>query len=282
MSAKKVLGKGLNALLQTENTGDKGVNELKITEIEPNVNQPRKKFDDEKLRHLSDSINQHGMVQPIIVKRENDIYRIIAGERRWRAARLAGLDTVPVVIKDITNKEIMEIALIENLQREDLNPIEEAEAFEKLMSEYKITQEQLSQTVGKSRSSIANSVRLLSLTEKVRSFLINGEISSGHARALLAIEDKNQQEIIAQEIITKNLNVRETEKVVKNILTKKSRSKSKQQSKDENFIDIEEKLKSIFGTQVKLIHKNKTGKISIEYYSLEDLDRILEIINSLK
>lgn len=278
---RKGLGKGLGALISSaEFTGDsEGLKELKINEIEPNVNQPRKHFDDEKLTQLSESIKQHGIVQPIIVKKENDVYRIVAGERRWRAARLAGLSTVPVVIRELTNKQVMEIALIENIQREDLNPIEEAEAYEKLIGEYSLTQEEISNIIGKSRSAVANSLRLLNLQEKIRNYVINDEISSGHARALLSIEDKELQKKVAQEIIEKSLNVRETEKLVKKYLSKND--KVKIVKRNEEIIQIEDKLKSIFGTKVSLINNNKKGKIMIEYYSVSELERLLELIENI-
>lgn len=275
---KKGLGKGLGALIESEDSSDKrGILEIKINDIEPNINQPRKKFDDDKLLQLSESIREHGIVQPIIVKKVNDSYKIVAGERRWRAARLAGLTSVPTVVKEISDKQLMEIALIENIQREDLNPIEEAEAFERLLREYDMTQDELSKAVGKSRSVIANSLRLMSLDEKVKEFVINGELSNGHARALIAIENKDLQVKAAEEIISKSLNVRQTEALVKSIHVEKKVPKVS--VKDENFIEIEEKLKSIFGTKVELQNNNKKGKIMIEYYSMEELDRILEMID---
>ncbi len=279
---KKGLGKGLGALITSADTtsDETFVKEIKINEIEPNANQPRKSFDNEKLVQLSESIKQHGVVQPIIVKKEENTYKIIAGERRWRAARLAGLTSVPVVVRDVSNKQVMEMALIENIQREDLNPIEEAEAYERLMKEYNLTQEEISNTVGKSRPAIANSLRLLNLNGKLKAYVINEEISSGHARALLAIDDVKLQEKIAEEIIDKELNVRETEKIIKKMLSKDK--KPKQAKLTEELADIEDKLKNIFGTKVKLLSNNKKGKIMIEYYSNEELERILELVASIK
>lgn len=280
MNNKKGLGKGLGALITDNSSNDEAsVKEIKINEIEPNNNQPRKKFDDEKLKTLSESIMQHGIVQPIIVRKDGSIYRIVAGERRWRAARLAGLKTVPVVIKELTNKQVMEIALIENIQREDLNPIEEAEAFDRLLNEYSMTQEELSNSIGKSRSAIANTIRLLGLNEKVKEHLINGEITSGHARALLSINDEDLQIEVCEEVIEKNLSVRETESLVKKNLKVKNKDKIKRENRNEEIIKIEEDLKNIFGTKVKLLDKNNKGKILIEYYSNDDLERILEVIN---
>lgn len=277
---KKGLGKGLGALIISAENEETGVKELKLNEIEPNVNQPRKNFNDEKLLQLSESIKQHGVVQPIIVKKEDDTYRIVAGERRWRAARLAGLTTVPVVIKDIGNKQVMEIALIENLQREDLNPIEEAEAYERLMKEFNLTQEEISTTVGKSRSAVANSLRLLNLCSKMKEYIINEELTSGHARALMAIEDKEAQGKAAEEVIERKLSVRETESFVKKYLSKKAKPVKK--NKSEEYLQIEENFKNIFGTKVQLISNNKKGKIVIEYYSNDELERIIEIINKME
>lgn len=275
---RKGLGKGLGALIETANQDDGiGLVELKINEIEPNTHQPRKNFDDEKLIQLSESIKEYGIVQPIIVRKENDTYRIVAGERRWRAARLAGLNVVPVVIKDISNRQLMEIALIENIQREDLNPIEEAEAFDRLLKEFNMTQEELSKAVGKSRSAIANSIRLMSLCEEIKNFVVNGDLSNGHARTLIVIENKEMQKQIAAEIIEKGLNVRQTEILVKRLLSNKPKEKST--FKDENFIEIEDRLKGIFGTKVQLVSNNKKGKILIEYYSNDELQRILDLVD---
>ncbi len=272
---KKGLGKGLGALISNESLeDDSGVIELKINEIEPNASQPRKFFDDEKLAQLADSIKQHGIIQPIIVKKENNIYTIIAGERRWRAAKLAGLSKVPVLIKDFTDKQVMEIALIENLQREDLNPIEEAEAFLHLMNEFDLTQEQIAVTIGRSRSAIANTLRLLGLSNEVKKFIISGDLTSGHARTLVIIQDEDLQKIAAEYIIQNKLSVRETENYIKNLLKNKTKKKVKIQNPD--FRDVEDKLKNILGTKVKLLANNNKGKITIEYYSNDELDRLLD------
>lgn len=281
--SKRGLGKGLGALISSANEDpiSNGVLELKINEIEPNVGQPRKKFDDDKLMQLSESIKEHGIVQPIIVRKEDNVYKIVAGERRWRAARLAGLTTVPVIVKDLSNRQVMEMALIENIQREDLNPIEEAEAYERLLNEYNMTQEELSKSIGKSRSTIANIIRLLALCNKVKEHLIDGEISSGHARALLSLEDKELQEKVCNEIIEKSLSVRETENLVKRIQNNTEKV-SKVKTEDENILKIEDDLKKILGTKVKLFNKNKKGKIMIEYYSNDELERLLEIFKKLE
>lgn len=276
---KKGLGKGLGALLDTESilSNDSGIVELKVTDIEPNKEQPRKNFNQEKLQALADSISQHGVVQPIIVKKKDKGYTIIAGERRWRAAKIAGLRTIPAIIKDLSSRETMEIALIENLLREDLNPIEEAEAYQRLMEEHGLTQEDLSKLVGKSRAAIANSVRLLSLTEKVKEMLINELLTPGHARTLITIEDSERQKKLADEIVSRNLSVRETEKFVND---QKSLSRKKRKAvKDADILDMEERLKSILGTKVDLRHgNNNRGKIIIEYYSNDEFNRIIELI----
>jgi ParB family chromosome partitioning protein len=270
----------LGALISTGETDDKGVCELKINQIEPNTGQPRKLFDEEKLKTLAESIKQHGVVQPIIVrKEEGDVYRIVAGERRWRAARIAGLNTIPAVVKDISDRERMEIALIENLQREDLNPVEEAEAFDKLMKEYSLTQEQISEIIGKSRPAIANSLRLLGLSKKIKEYIVEEKLTSGHARALIPIEDEKLQISAAEEVIRRSLNVRDTEKLVKMYLDRKEKKPKK--VSDEHYLEIEEKLKNIFGTKVKLLPNNKKGKIMIEYYSSEELERIIEMVDSI-
>lgn len=278
---KKALGKGLGALLDAENilSDDSGIVELKITDIEPNKEQPRKNFNQEKLHALAESIIQHGVVQPIIVRKENKGYTIIAGERRWRASKIAGLKTIPAIIKELSSKETMEIALIENLQREDLNPIEEAEAYQKLMEEHGLTQEALSKLVGKSRAAIANSVRLLTLADKIKDMLINELLTPGHARTLVTIEDKEKQEKLAEEIVEKNLSVRETERLINQ--KKGVKNKNKKINKDANILDIEERLKSIFGTKVDLRHSNNKGKIVIEYYSNDEFNRLIELITNL-
>lgn len=279
---KKGLGKGLGALITSAETEDTGVLEVRINEIEPNRSQPRKSFDDEKLAQLAESIKQHGVVQPLIVQREGSKYIIVAGERRWRASRIAGLKTIPVIVRDLSDRQMMEIALIENLQREDLNPIEEAEAYERLISEFGMTQEEIASTVGKSRPAIANSLRLLALQEEIRTKLIAGELTSGHARALLAIEDRERQVKAAEEVIKKELNVRETEQLVKMLNRQKQQKKKKVEDEaDVEYIAVEDKFREVFGTKVKIM-KNKTGgKIVIEYYSPDELDRIISLVEKL-
>ncbi len=279
---KKGLGKGLSAILDSENilSESPGISELKVNDIEPNQEQPRKNFDQEKLQSLAESILQHGVVQPIIVKKKDKGYSIIAGERRWRAAKLAGLKTIPAIVKDISTRDVMEIALIENIQREDLNPIEEADAYQKLMEEHGLTQEILSKLVGKSRAAIANSVRLLTLSDKVKEMLVGEVLTPGHARTLITITDEEKQAKLADTIVQRNLNVRETEKLVNEQLNPKESKLHKRSAKDVHILDIEEKLKSILGTKVDLQHKHNKGKIVIEYYSNEEFERIIDIITN--
>ncbi len=272
---KKGLGKGLGALISNEATeDDSGVVELRINEIEPNAGQPRKHFDDEKLVQLSESIKQHGIIQPIIVRKDDSRYTIIAGERRWRAAKLAGLSKVPVLVKEFTNKQVMEVALIENLQREDLNPIEEADAFLHLMNEFDMTQEQIAETIGRSRPAIANSLRLLGLSDEVKKYVVSGDLSSGHARTLVIIQEPEVQLKAAEYIIENKLSVRETESYIKKLFQNKTVKKKDIDNPD--FKIVEDKLKNILGTKVKLQANNNRGKITIEYYSNDELDRLLE------
>ena len=279
---KKVLGKGLGALLPSQedsNQDNNGVVEININDIEPNVNQPRQVFDKDKLDDLAQSIRLYGIVQPLIVKNEDNVYKIIAGERRWRAARLAGLKTVPCIVRDYTNAEMMQVALIENLQRQDLNPIEEAEAFDKLINEHGITQENLAVIVGKSRPAITNSLRLLNLPDKVKDMVISGQISSGHARALLALKEKGDIEKIADLIVEKELSVRQVENLVNKLSNENNCMQKKSNDLDSDYkqacIEIEEKIKNILGTKVVLKAGKNKGKIMIEYYSDEELERLM-------
>jgi len=279
---KKVLGKGLGALLPSQedsNQDNNGVVEININDIEPNVNQPRQVFDKDKLDDLAQSIRLYGIVQPLIVKNEDNVYKIIAGERRWRAARLAGLKTVPCIVRDYTNAQMMQVALIENLQRQDLNPIEEAEAFDKLINEHGITQENLAVIVGKSRPAITNSLRLLNLPDKVKDMVISGQISSGHARALLALKEKGDIEKIADLIVEKELSVRQVENLVNKLSNENNCMQKKSNDLDSDYkqacIEIEEKIKNILGTKVVLKAGKNKGKIMIEYYSDEELERLM-------
>jgi ParB family chromosome partitioning protein len=278
MAAKRsALGKGLGALIpevETVQTND-GVVEVDINDIEPNEEQPRKKFDDEKMQELAESIKEHGVVQPVIVKKQGDTYKLIAGERRWRAARIAGLKKIPVITRDFTEKEIMEISLIENIQREDLNPMEEALAYKKLLDEFKLTQEEISQRIGKSRPAVANILRLLNLDERVKNYVMDDVLSQGHARPIGALSDKNMQYEVAKKVIDESLNVRQTEKLVKVFLKGKKQKHTKRL--EPHLTEIQEQLKNILGTKVSISYGRKKGKIEIEYYSNDDLQRIMDM-----
>lgn len=246
----------------------KGVETLKITEVEPNREQPRKNFNEDALLELSDSIKQYGVIQPLIVQKKEDHYEIIAGERRWRAAKMAGIKEIPVIIKDYSDQQVMEISLIENIQREDLNPIEEAMAYKNLMEEFHLKQDEIAEKVSKSRTAVTNSMRLLKLDKRVQQMMIDDMISAGHARTLITIEDPDVQYNIATKIFDEKLSVRETEKMVK--LIQKPEVKKEKAEKVNSFIykDIEEKIKAILGTKVTVDHRsNNKGRISIEYYS---------------
>lgn len=255
---------------------------LKINQVEPNRDQPRKEFDEDALLELADSIKQFGVLQPLLVQKKKDYYEIIAGERRWRAAKLAGLKEVPVLIKSYTDQEIVEISLIENIQRENLNPIEEAMAFKRLLEEFHLKQDEVAERVSKSRTAVTNSMRLLKLSDKVKQMIIDDMISTGHARALLAIEDEEQQYLLATKIFDEKLSVRETEKLVKSL--KNPKKEVKKTSPEHQFIynDIAEKMKSIMGTKVNINAKaNGKGKIEIEYYSEEELERIYDLMMTI-
>lgn len=301
MAVKKTgLGKGLDVLIpsgskktvplrkENESAAAKipekdGVQELKISEIEPNRQQPRKNFDEDALLELSESIKQFGVIQPLIVQKKGDHYEIIAGERRWRAAKKAGVKKVPVIIKEYNPQEVMEISLIENIQREDLNPIEEAQAYKRLLEEYHLKQDEVAEKVSKSRTTVTNSIRLLKLDDRVQQMVIDDMISTGHARALLALEDKEEQYAAAVRIFDEKMSVRDTEKLVKLLQNKKPQKTKEEPANSFIYKDIEEKIKAILGTKVTVDHKaNNKGKITIEYYSNEELERIVEMMESLK
>lgn len=260
---------------------------IKLSRIEPNEGQPRKSFDEETLKELADSMKEYGVLQPLLVKRKGDNFQIIAGERRWRAAKMADLKEVPVIVREYNKQQSVEIALIENVQRADLNPIEEALAYQQLMQEFGLKQEEIALRVSKNRATITNSIRLLKLAEPVQQLLISGEISSGHARALLGLEEKEQQIALASQIIEKGLNVRQVEKLVKMMTKPQKDEKEKEEGeeKDLSFIfrDLEEKMKGIMGTKVMIHQKDKNkGRIEIEYYSASELERIVELIETIK
>lgn len=284
MSKKFGLGKGLEALISEneENTNESG-NKLFIplNKIKNNADQPRKSFDNEKIAELAESIKHHGIIQPLILMKENDDYVIIAGERRWRAAKMVGLKEVPAIIMDVTDKEVLELSLIENIQRQDLNPLEEALAYKKLIDNFKFTQEELSKRIGKSRTAITNCMRLINLDDRVKEYIIQGVLSEGHGRALLAIDDGDLQYAIAQKVIDESLSVRELERLIKKVYATEKKKKNDDKVDDNNiyYKNIEEKLQSYFGTKINLSYKKDKGKIEIEYYSEEDLQRILDMMN---
>ena len=255
---------------------------VKITLVEPNRKQPRKNFDEDSLQELSDSIRQVGLIQPILVQDRKDHYEIIAGERRWRASKMAGLKEIPVIIRDYSEQEIMEISLIENIQREDLNPIEEAQAYKRLLTEFNLKQDEVAERVAKSRTAVTNSIRLLKLCDKVQQMVIDDMISTGHARALLAVEDPEEQYVLAQQIFDQKLSVREVEKLVKNLhKPEKQTQKKENQTIQAIYQDIKEKLKQKLSTKVMVTSKGEgSGKIEIEFYNHEDLDRLLDIIGN--
>ena len=296
--AARGLGKGLDSLIpnslgetktkkettvksKTETTEGKEPQTLvKITKVEPNREQPRKNFDEDALQELADSIKQFGLLQPILVQDRKDYYEIIAGERRWRAAKLAGLKEVPVIIRNYTEQEIVEISLIENIQSEDLNPIEEAQAYKRLLTEFHLKQDEVAERVSKSRAAVTNSIRLLKLNEEVQRMVVDEMISTGHARALLAVENPEEQYNLAQRIFDEKLSVRDVEKLVKNLHKPAKPKKVDDKTMQVIYQDIEEKLKQKLGRKVTVTSKGEgSGKIEIEFYNHEDLDRLLDVLN---
>lgn len=299
MAVKKGLGKGLDSLIanKVEKPADakvagkidseNGAVLMNINKVEPNREQPRKKFDEDALLELSESIKQFGVLQPLLVTERDDYFEIIAGERRWRAAKLAGVKEVPVIIKKLTEKEIMIISLLENIQREDLNPIEEAQGYKRLIEEFNLKQDEVAEQVSKSRTAVTNAMRLLKLGDRVQQMLIDEMLTTGHARALLAIEDQDKQYEIAQRIFDEKLSVRDTEKLVKNIHNEKTNVSTGINKIDPQlravYNDLEEQMKTIIGTKVFINPKdNKKGKIEIEYYSQDELDRIIDLIRTVE
>jgi ParB family chromosome partitioning protein len=284
------LGKGLGALIPEEegaveqNASKKysvEANMISINLIKPNEGQPRKTFDEEKILQLSESIKEHGIIQPILLKKDGENYSIIAGERRWRAAKAAGLKEVPVIVMDIDEKSVLEVSLIENIQRQDLNPIEEAWAFRKLIDDFSFTQEELGKRIGKSRTALANTMRLLNLDPRVQEYLIDGVISEGHGRAILAVEDKDLQNRLAQKVIDDGLTVREIEKLIADIAKDKNNDEKPVKKAEANpyISEIKNRLEEKFDTKVLISNRNNKGKIEIEYYSNDDLQRIMDILS---
>ncbi|SHJ01283.1 chromosome partitioning protein, ParB family [Clostridium amylolyticum] len=281
MNKKFGLGKGLGALIPEQDMMEEEFQNgqsilIDINKIKPNSEQPRKSFDEAKIMELSESIKQHGLIQPLVVKKQNDNYIIVAGERRWRASKKAGVSEVPAVVMDLTDSEVLEISLIENIQRQDLNPIEEALAFKKLISDFNLTQDELSMRIGRSRTAIANTMRLLNLDDRVQDYVIDGVISEGHGRTLLAVNNKDMQYTLAQKVIDEKLSVRQLESLIKSL----GKDKKKVTDNDLNpyYNDIKERLQNYFGTKVNINSKKNKGKIEIEYYSEDDLQRILDMM----
>lgn len=294
---KKGLGKGLDALIpdnkivkpvQPEETvkkeeSDSPVQMMSINKVEPNREQPRKKFEEDALLELADSIKQFGIIQPLVVQKRKDYYEIIAGERRWRAAKLAKQKEIPVIVKEYSDQEIVEISLIENIQRENLNPIEEAAAYKRLLEEFNLKQDEVAEKVSKSRTAVTNSMRLLKLDDRVQQMIIDDMITTGHARALLAIDDKEQQYELANKVFDEKLSVRETEKLIKEIKNPKKEVQKKKLEHDFIYKDFENRLKEVIGTKVSIAAKgNGKGKIEIEYYSDEELERVFDMIMSIR
>ena len=309
MAAKKSgLGRGLDALFpektvqskhQDTKKADNAVNSLisqdkeeknsgvvmvKISKVEPNREQPRKKFDEDSLLELSESIKQYGVLQPLLVSDKKDYYEIIAGERRWRAAKLAGIKEIPIIIREFSNQETVEISLIENIQREDLNPVEEAMAYKRLIDEFHLKQDEIAERVSKSRTAVTNSLRLLKLDPRVQNMVIEEMITAGHARAILGISDPDTQEMVASKVFDHKLSVRETEELVRKILNpSKKKEKVSNTAEDAVYESLEEKMKGITGTRVFIRRKkNNKGKIEIEYYSRDDLERIIDLFESIR
>ena len=294
---KHALGKGLDSLIankvgtaplaENKKSEEKPAEvKVKISKVEPNREQPRKNFDEDALLELAESIKQFGVLQPLLVQDRKDYYEIIAGERRWRAAKIAGLKEVPVIIKKLTEQEMVEISLIENIKRENLNPIEEALAYKRLLNEFNLKQDEVAERVSKSRTAVTNSMRLLKLNEKVQQMVIDDMLTTGHARALLGIEDQEKQYVVAQQIFDEKLSVRETEKLVKKIQKEKDLPEKKKEELDEQVVlayhDVEEKMKLILGTKVNIRAKDdKKGKIEIEYYSMDEFNRIFEMMQKI-
>lgn len=297
MALKRGLGKGLDSLIPTNvmmeseikhatvSTASSAEEEkdgtlmVKLSKVEPNREQPRKNFDEDSLQELAESLKQFGMLQPILVQNRGDYYEIIAGERRWRAAKIAGLKEVPVIVRELTDQEIVEISLIENIQREDLNPIEEAQAYKRLLTEFHLKQDEVAERVSKSRTAVTNSMRLLKLCDEVQKMVVDDMISTGHARALISIEDPEEQYLIAQKIFDEKLSVREVEKLVKDLHKPPKPPKEENKTLQAIYQEISERLKQSLSTKVSVSAKqNGAGKIEIEFYNHEDLERLLERI----
>ncbi len=282
MNKKFGLGKGLGALIPEQDMLEEEFQNgqsvlIDINQIKPNSEQPRKNFDEAKIMELTESIKQHGLIQPLVVKKEDENYIIVAGERRWRACKKAGINEVPAVIMDLTDSQVLEISLIENIQRQDLNPIEEALAFKKLITDFNLTQDELSMRIGRSRTAITNTMRLLNLDDRVKEYVMEGIISEGHGRTLLAVINKDKQYTLAQKVIDEKLSVRQLEALIKSL--GKEKTKASNPETNPYYNDIKNRLQNHFGTKVNINAKKNKGKIEIEYYSEDDLQRILDMID---
>ena len=282
MTTGKGLGKGLNAIFRDEAAAEESVKGLRLSDVEPNKDQPRHEFDAEKLSDLAESIKQHGVITPITVRRTGDTYQIIAGERRWRAARMAGLSEIPAIVLEADDKKTYELALIENLQREDLNPIEEAEGYFTLIERMGLTQSEASERIGRSRSAIANSIRLLALPEEIKEMLSAGELTAGHARALLPLESEKKIKEAAAQVVLKELSVRETEELVKSKLKEPKEAAKKSDMAAIYIKKLEQDMSSSTGHRISIKHGAKKGKLTIEYYGNEDLEKVCEALKNIK
>ena len=279
--SRKALGRGLKALIPQVEEGDGRVQELPINTICPNPNQPRRNFDEDALQELADSIREHGVLEPLIVRPVGGSYEIVVGERRWRACQMAGVTTVPVLIRDLSDRDAMELALVENLQREDLNPIEEAEAYRRLLDEFGLTQEEVARRVGKERSTVANRLRLLGLRGRSREALEKGEISAGHAKVLLSITSDAHRDAVVRRIVDEGLSVRQTEQLVRRLQQQAKRPVPREEREpdlDVHWAAIEDELRRVLGTKVNVVHKGSKGRIEIEFYTEEDVERILNVL----
>lgn len=278
--SRQALGRGLKALIPQGDDSQDDVEHLPIDSISPNTKQPRRYFSEDGLHELRDSIVEHGVLEPLIVRPMGTRYEIVVGERRWRASRLAGLSTVPAIVRELDEREVTEIALVENLQREDLNPIEEAAAYKRLLDEFHLTQKQVAERVGKERSTVANRLRLLDLCETAQQYVIEGTLSAGHAKVLLGITDAKRQQSLAEKIVEQQLSVRQTEQIVRNAQRSPSpaRRKRPQKMRDPHWDEVEDEFRRVLGTKVSVVQRGTKGRIEIEFYGEEDIERILAVL----
>lgn len=276
--SRKALGRGLKALIPQGEADTSGVQEVLVSMIQPNPNQPRRRFEEAPLNELADSIRSHGVLEPIIVRPMGTGYEIVVGERRWRASQLAGLNTVPAIVRELSEREAMELALVENLQREDLNPVEEAEAYQRLLEEFGLTQEEVAQRVGKERSTVANRLRLLGLRGKARTWLEEGRLSAGHAKVLLSLGSEGQRTAVASKVVEEALSVRQTEELVKRAQMRTKPRVRDEEEPDPHWAEVEDEFRRVLGTKVNVIRRGRRGRIEIEFYGEEDIERILGVL----